>query len=60
VHRFDILDITLVEQLELRGMSCTEIREAGVPTPPPSPPPLTELFPDMRIAVFRIDFKSEC
>ncbi|EFJ39977.1 hypothetical protein VOLCADRAFT_100272 [Volvox carteri f. nagariensis] len=41
-------------ELALCGLDCREVREPNVPTPPPSPPPLTELFPEMRIAVYDI------
>lgn len=58
-HRFDHLDILLVEGLHRWGLGWEEVREAGVPTPPPSPPPLTELFPEKRIGVFSIGFLPE-
>lgn len=57
-HRFDHLDLLLMEELARAGLLAREVRERGVPTPPPSPPPLTELFPDFRIAVYSISFAS--
>ncbi len=54
LHRFDYLDLMLSETLRTSGLGMQEIHEEGVPTPPASPPPLTELFPEMRIGVFRI------
>ncbi|KAG2431210.1 hypothetical protein HXX76_009738 [Chlamydomonas incerta] len=53
-HRFDTWDMRFYEELAAQGLSCAEVHEPGVPSPPPSPPPLTELFPDMRVAVFQI------
>ena len=35
-----------------------EVREAGVETPPPSPPPMLNLFPEQRVAVYRIAKES--
>ena len=52
--RYDHLDMLLPEELRRNGLFWTEVVEAGRQAAPPSPPPLTELFPDMRIAVFRI------
>lgn len=52
--RYDHLDMLLPEELHRNGLSWTEVLEAGCQAAPPSPPPMTELFPDMRIAVFRI------
>ncbi len=56
LQRCALLDRVLqfFEQLARCGLTCVEVREPGVPTPPPSPPPLTELFPEMRIAVYDI------
>lgn len=47
------------QQLGRCGLTCTEVREPGLPTPPPSPPPLTDLFPEMRIAVYDIRLGEE-
>jgi len=35
-----------------------EVREPGSPSPPPSPPPLTELFPEQRIAVYQMSLRQ--
>ena len=57
-HRFDHLDLLLMEELARAGLVAREVRERGMSTPPPSPPPLTELFPDFRIAVYSVSFAS--
>lgn len=48
------MDMLLFEELDRCGLSCEEVIEAGNELAPPSPPPLTELYPDTRIAVFKI------
>ncbi|KAF5833806.1 hypothetical protein DUNSADRAFT_9753 [Dunaliella salina] len=53
-HRFDHLDVEFFEHLNKNGFNVEEVREPWLPTPPPSPPPLTELFPEQRIAIYRI------
>jgi len=54
-HRYDSLDLDFFEQLDLRGLAIEEMRQPGVlETPPPSPPPFESLFPDQRIAVYKI------
>lgn len=53
-HRYDICDVTFMEQCREVGLRVEEVWEPGVPPPPPSPPPFTELFPEMRAAVFKI------
>ncbi|MEW5302862.1 MAG: hypothetical protein WDW38_004030 [Sanguina aurantia] len=53
-HRFDNYDQMFLEGVAAVGLLCSEVREEGCETPPPSPPPLTELFPEMRIAVYRM------
>jgi hypothetical protein len=53
-HRYDGMDVDFFENLEEEGLMCEEVRKFGTKTPPPSPPPFESLFPDQRIAVFRI------
>ncbi len=53
-HRFDHLDLEFEERLRGAGLRCEEVREPWREAPPPSPPPLTELFPELRVAVLRI------
>ncbi|KAL4433839.1 hypothetical protein ABPG75_000280 [Micractinium tetrahymenae] len=56
-HRFDLLDMELFEELERCGLQCEEVWEPGAAPPPASPPaqfPPATLFPDQRIAVYRI------
>lgn len=48
------MDVMLFEQLEAQGLTVEEVVEAGRELPPPSPPPFSSLFPDMRCAVFKI------
>lgn len=48
------MDVTLFERLEAEGLAVEEVCEAGCELQPPSPPPFSSLFPDMRIAVFKI------
>ncbi len=57
-HRYDVCDIHFLEQCAAAGLAVEEVFEAGVEAPPPSPPPLTELFPEMRCAVFRITVRE--
>jgi hypothetical protein len=52
--RFDHLDMKFFEELEANGLVFDEVVESGRELLPPSPPPLTELFPEMRIAVYNI------
>ncbi|PRW57925.1 Nicotinamide N-methyltransferase-like [Chlorella sorokiniana] len=61
-HRFDLLDMEFLEQLEACGLCCEEVWEPGVPPPPQSPPlrfPPTDLFPEQRIAVYRITQRQQ-
>lgn len=48
------MDVMLLERLEAEGLTVEEVIEAGCELPPPSPPPFSSLFPDMRCAVFKI------
>ncbi|PNH03406.1 hypothetical protein TSOC_010543 [Tetrabaena socialis] len=59
-HRFDTYDIQFFEELAACGLACSEVHEPSKATPPPSPPPLTDLFPEMRIAVYSIQPSSHC
>jgi hypothetical protein len=52
------MDMDFFAALEAAGLSCEEVREPGAPSPPPSPVPYAELFPDKRIAVFRITLQD--
>ena len=57
-HRYDGMDEDFFAEIERCGLSREEVREDGVPTPPPSPPPFESLFPDQRIAVYRISLDA--
>jgi hypothetical protein len=48
------MDVDLFEQLEGLGLSVQEVVEAGRELAPPSPPPFSSLYPEMRCAVFKI------
>jgi hypothetical protein len=58
-YRFETMDIDFFEALQTCGLAREEVREAGVPSPPASPEPYTELYPEKRIAVFRITLKED-
>ncbi|CAL6291618.1 unnamed protein product [Bathycoccus prasinos] len=58
-HRYDGMDVDFFENVEKEGLVCEEVRKSGTKTPPPSPPPFESLFPDQRIAVFRISLSEE-
>lgn len=53
-HRFDAYDVDLFAELEGLGLSVEEVVEDGEQLPPPSPPPFSSLYPEMRCAVFRV------
>lgn len=57
--RFDHLDLEFLQECEDNGLDVQEVREPWVDAPPPSPPPLTLLFPDLRIQVLRITQKRK-
>eukprot|EP01124_Arcella_intermedia_P017853 TRINITY_DN24832_c0_g1_i1.p1 TRINITY_DN24832_c0_g1~~TRINITY_DN24832_c0_g1_i1.p1 ORF type:complete len:287 (-),score=71.54 TRINITY_DN24832_c0_g1_i1:43-903(-) len=57
--RLEDYDIQFFEELEANGLSCEELREPSISTPPPSPPPYTEVFPWQRIAVYLITLKKD-
>ena len=42
-----------------RGLVVTEVREPNAPSPPASPEPLSQLFPEKRVAVFRIERRED-
>jgi len=61
-HRYDLLDIDFFGGLAEEGLSWEEVWEPGVPAPVESPPaqfPPTSLFPEQRIAVYRIALKRK-
>jgi hypothetical protein len=53
-HRFDAMDVDLFDQLQGLGLCVEEVVETGQQLPPPSPPPFSSLYPEMRCAVFKI------
>ncbi|EKX31563.1 hypothetical protein GUITHDRAFT_149221 [Guillardia theta CCMP2712] len=54
-HRLDMADQEFFAELTANELIFTEVHEPGVPSPPPSPPFFESLFPDMRIAILRIE-----
>lgn len=48
------MDVLLFERLAAEGLTVEEVVEPGKELPPPSPPPFSSLYPDMRCAVFKI------
>jgi len=52
--RYEMVDIDFFAELEKLGLVCQEIRELSISTPPQSPPPMSEVFPPMRIAILLI------
>jgi hypothetical protein len=54
-HRYDHCDLEFMEQLEALGLACSEVRTPEQGSPPASPPPLTELYPELRIAMFHME-----
>ncbi len=52
-HRFDHLDMEFVQQLEAVGLECQEVWAPTAPAQPP-PPAFSELFPGLRVVVYRI------
>ncbi|GAX81326.1 hypothetical protein CEUSTIGMA_g8757.t1 [Chlamydomonas eustigma] len=57
-HRFDHLDLKFFEELDKCGLQYVEVNRSDQLPRPASPPPLTELFPEMRIAVYNISIKA--
>lgn len=57
-RRFEHMDGDFFAALADAGLVWREVREAWAPPPPPSPPAFESLFPDMRLAVFRISLAA--
>lgn len=53
-RRFEAADADFLDALAVHGLHCEEVFASEQPPPPPSPPPFSSLFPEMRIAVYRI------
>ena len=58
-YRYELRDTALWREFEQCGLDVEEVREDGAPSPPSSPEPLTQLFPEKRIAVLRITLREE-
>lgn len=53
-RRFEMLDNDFFDNLQAEGLAVEEVKERWVPAAAASPPSFSSLFPEMRIAVFRI------
>lgn len=53
-YRYELRDIEFFAEMKKCGLVLTEVKEPNAPTPPSSPEALSQLFPEKRIAVFRI------
>ncbi|KAL4536800.1 hypothetical protein Ndes2437B_g06204 [Nannochloris sp. 'desiccata'] len=56
-HRFDLLDLEFFENLTAVGLKFEEVWEPEAEAPPESPPlqfPPSDLFPEQRVAIFKI------
>eukprot|EP01062_Namystynia_karyoxenos_P039490 TRINITY_DN28689_c0_g1_i2.p1 TRINITY_DN28689_c0_g1~~TRINITY_DN28689_c0_g1_i2.p1 ORF type:complete len:243 (+),score=65.60 TRINITY_DN28689_c0_g1_i2:82-810(+) len=49
-HRLEHLDMRFLTRVEREGLAVREVWAPSAPSPPPSPEPLAELFPEMRAA----------
>ena len=58
-YRYELRDIEFFAEMSRCGLVMTEVREPNAPTPPSSPEPLSELFPEKRIAVFRVERRED-
>ena len=58
-YRYELRDMDFFAEMSRCGLVMTEVREPNVPTPPPSPEPLSQLFPEKRIAVFRVERRED-
>ena len=56
-YRYELRDMALWKEFDTCGLEVEEVREEGAPSPPSSPEPLTQLFPEKRIAVLRITLR---
>lgn len=53
-RRFENMDYEFFDNLLREGLEYTEVREPWYPSPGTSPEAFTELYPDMRIAIYSI------
>ena len=58
-YRYELRDIEFFAEMSRRGLVMTEVREPNAPSPPASPEPLSQLFPEKRVAVFRIERRED-
>lgn len=56
-YRFEMLDRDLLEALAARGLDCVQV-DPAVEERPDSPPPMSELFPEMYVVVYEIRRKA--
>ena len=53
-RRFEHYDVDFFQNLTANGLSVEEVWEPSMESPPPSPPPFTDLFGEMRVAIYRM------
>ncbi|KAJ9473635.1 hypothetical protein DIPPA_22221 [Diplonema papillatum] len=53
-YRYEDLDMSFYRNLAANGLRVAEVWLEGEDSPPPSPRPMTEVFPTKRIAVFEV------
>ena len=58
-RRFENLDMLFLRALDTYGLEVEEVLEPWAPAPPASPPPFESVFPDMRLAVYKISKRME-
>ena len=53
-YRYELRDIEFYAEMRACGLEMKEVRAPGMSTPPASPEPLSQLFPEKRVAVYRV------
>jgi hypothetical protein len=56
-HRYDHCDLEFFEELQRQGFAVEEVWTPEQGPPPESPPPLTSLFPEQRIAMYHMQLR---
>lgn len=58
-YRYELRDVDFFANMKRRGLVMREVREPGAPTPPESPERFSSLFPEQRVAVFRVTLAED-